>query len=68
VRSSSARHDFLARREVQIHNITFHSELVDGEDAVRMMVYYAHTPKDDNTVARYSGDIPEHWPSGRLRP
>jgi hypothetical protein len=35
---------------------------VDGEDAVRMMVYYAHTPKDDNTVARYSGDIPEHWP------
>jgi hypothetical protein len=42
---------FLARRG-QIHNITFRSELVDGEDAVTMTVYYAATPKDDNTVAR----------------
>jgi hypothetical protein len=25
-------------------------------------VYCADTPMDDNTVARYSGDIPEHSP------
>jgi hypothetical protein len=28
---------------------------VDGEDAVTMTVYYADTPKDDNTVARVLG-------------
>ena len=32
--------------DVKVHDITFHTELLDGEDAVTMTVYYADEPQD----------------------
>jgi len=31
--------------DVKVHDITFHSELLDGEYAVTMTVYYADAPQ-----------------------
>jgi hypothetical protein len=32
--------------DVKVHDITFHTELLDGKDAVTMAVYYADEPHD----------------------
>ena len=42
---SGGSHTIASLGDVQVHDITFHSELIHGEDAVMMTVYYADAPK-----------------------